>query len=177
MTLTTAQQVRLRIQDQPRVADETRHGDGSAAIYNLNMGAMAYRNITSASAWVAGSDGAWSATGAAFDASGFVEFSGVISANSAWRWRGVYSTFSDEEISHFTGVGGNVVGAALEAVNVLRFDALKRAAWAAPDGTEYDDTAAIKALEKLYEDLRDELAEAEIGSGAVISWSEEQENW
>lgn len=171
MTLTTAQQVRLKIYDQPVIADLTYYGDGSAAMFQLP-----HRNLQSGSAFVPGGAG-WSSTGATFDASGFVSFSGVISANSAWRARYVYSTFSDDEITHWLGVGGSVNGAAIEAVQTLMFDGLRRAAWASPDGSEYDDTKAMTLLNDLYKVLKEETAEAAIGAGSVESWSMEQENW
>lgn len=171
MPLTTAQQVRLKIQDQPVIADATYIGDGSATVFQLPN-----RNITSGTAYI-GAGAGWSSTGAAFDASGFVSFSGVISANSAWRARYVHSTFSDDEIDHFITAGGDVNGAALEAVGALMFDGLRRAKWASPDGTEYDDTAAMKLLSDLYDRLEKERGEAAILSGGIVGWSEEQGNW
>lgn len=171
MTLTTAQQVRLRIQDIPAIFDVGLTFDGSGSAYQLQQGAMAYRNVTSASAFVPDGNGQWSATGATFNASGYVTFSAVGSAHSAFRVRGVHSVFSDDEIGHFTAIGGDVVGASLEAVQTLRFDALKRAKWAAPDGTEYDDTAAIKALEALYDDLKEEQLAAESYDLGFESWA------
>lgn len=172
MALTTAQQVRLRIQDVPTVADVTRTFDGSASAFQFE-----HRNLISGTAFVPGSNGLWSATGCSFDASGFVTFSAVISANSAWRARYVYSVFSDDEISHFTAVGGGVAGAALEAVNTLLFDSLKRASWAAPDGTTYDDTAALDILWKMHSALSDEKRESETVAMGFESWSEGQELW
>jgi hypothetical protein len=176
MTLTTAQAVRLRIQDAPAFADLIFYGDGHRSGFDLLQGAAAYRNITSGSAYVL-AGGIWSATASTFGGSGVVVFSGVISANSAFRTRFVYSTFSDAEIGHFTAVGGSVAGAALEAVNALRFDALKRARWAAPDGSTYDDTAAIAALKQLYDDLVVELNQAGVAEGGFASWAEGQNDW
>lgn len=176
MTLTTAQQVRLRIQDIPAVFDITWNADGSATEYPLRNGAAEYRNIISATAYVPLS-GVWSATGATFNTSGYVEFSGVVAKNSALRARGVNSVFSDDEIGHFTAVGGSVAGAALEAARVLMFDALKRAKWAAPDGTTYDDTAAIQALKDLVADLKEETEGDSSSAGGFASWSMNQGNW
>lgn len=171
MTLTTAQQVRGRIQDYPALFDYELLADGRSSSFAVAQGAATVMNITSASAFVLAA-GVWSATGAEFNTSGWVTFSGVIPVHSAIRVRGVWSVFSDEEIGHFTAVGGSVNGAALEAVRWLRFDALKRAKWAAPDGSTYDDTAAIAALNKLYDDLRQEVAEADYSDGGSIeSWS------
>jgi hypothetical protein len=172
MTLTTAQQVRLRIQDIPTVSDVTRTFDGSASAFNLE-----HRNLTSGTAYVPGTDAAWSATGAVFDASGFVTFAAPGSANSAYRVRYVHSVFSDADISHFTAAGGSIPGAALEAVQALMFDGLKRAKWAAPDGTQYDDTRALDALWNIYSAQKEEVADAETFDGGYESWSEEQGVW
>lgn len=166
MTLTTAQQVRLRIQDQPVIMDHVGTADGQAKEFALPM-----RAIQSATAYIHDSNQQWTATGATVDATGFVAFSAVITANSAWRVRGVASTFSDDEIGHFTAVGGSVPGAALEAVKVLMFDSLKRASWAAPDGTNYDDTKAMDQLNTLYEQLQAEVSEGAIQYGGFVSWA------
>ncbi len=172
MTLTDAQAVRLKIQDIPAVADSTFVGDGTAVQF-----ALPQRNLSSASAFVPIGGTAWSATGATFNASGFVEFSGVISASSAWRARYTYSVFSDAEVQHFLDTGGSVNGAALEAVQTLMFDGLKRASWSAPDGTSYNDTAAIGLLRSLYDTLKAEQHEAAISGGANESWSLLQEEY
>lgn len=172
MTLTTAQQVRLRLADAPLLADVTRYGDGTATVFTL-----AHTNLTSGTAYVPLGATAWTATGATFNASGTVAFSGVISANSAFRVTYVHSTFSDDEIGHFTAVGGTVAGAALEAVGTLMFDAVKRARWSSPDGTSFDDTAAMSHLQALYDRLRVEQGEAAVGSGSLDSWSVEQEHY
>ena len=171
MTLTNNQSVRLKIQDQPLIADDTYHGDGSAITFGLP-----HRSLTSGSAFVP--DGAgWTTTGATFDASGFVTFSDAVSANSAFRVRYVHSTFSDDEIDHFLDAGGSVNGAALEAVQTLMFDGLKRSNWRAPDGTEFDDTAAMSLLRDLHDRLKSDLADNAIGGAAIESWSENQEHF
>jgi hypothetical protein len=176
MALTTAQQVRLRVQDIPAIADLTRTFDGSASAFQLENGAMAYSNIISGTAFVPDANSAWSATGAAFNASGHVTFSAVVSAGSAYRVRFVHSVFSDDEIGHFTAVGGSVLGASIEALYALRFDSVKRAKWAAPDGTEHDDTAAIKALETLYNDAKEEQLAAESFDSGFESWARGQDD-
>lgn len=167
--LTTAQQVRLRIQDQPRRADVTRFADGTANTYYVPE-----RNLTSGSAFLPAAGG-WSATGAAFDVSGSVAFSAVLSANSAFRLSYTYSVFSDDEIDHMISAGGNVLGASMEAVQTLMFDSLKRASWRAPDGSSYDDTKAMDMLNSLYAKLKDELTEAADLGGGFQSWAEGQE--
>ena len=166
MTLDVLAQTRLRIQDLPTVADLTQHGDGTAVTF-----ALPHRNVVSASAYVPGAGGSsWSATGATFDPTGFVSFSGVISANSAYRVRYVHSTFSDGEVGHFTAVGSGVPGAALEACKVLMFDSLKRASWAAPDGVTYDDTKAQAQLLALHDQLVHEIAANDLVDGGFVSW-------
>lgn len=166
MTLTTAQQIRLRIQDQPLLYNATLYGDGTANTYYFPQ-----RNITGATAYVPLGNTAWSATGAAWNASGYVQFSGTISANSAFRVTFQYSTFSDDEVDHFVTVGGDVLGASIEAVQTLMFDSLKRASWESPDGTEYDDTAAMRQLNDLYDRLKEEQEEHADYSAGFQSWA------
>lgn len=171
--LATAVQIRLRVQDIPTLADVTRAGDGTASSFLLPQ-----RNLTTASAFVpvgAGGGTAWSATGATFNASGMVSFSGAISASSAYRLTYTYSVFGDDEIDHFLTVGGNVNGAAIEAVQVLLFDGLKRASWSSPDGSTYSDVGAIGLLKDLYDILKKEQSQAAIGGGEIASWSTNQE--
>jgi len=177
MTLTTAQQVRLKIQDLPERFIVESEGDGRASSFNVARGAHVLDNITSATAFVYGSDGTWSATGATFNVSGYVTFSGVVPANSAYRLVGVWSVFSDDYISHITAVGGSVNGAALEAITTLMFDGLKRAKWAAPDGSTYDDTAALGHLKSMYSALKEEVADAESVNSDYQSWTEGQADW
>lgn len=174
MALDTARQVRLRIQDIPQPADRVLYGDGTAVRFPLE-----HRNLTSGTAYVGiGSPPtAWSATGGVtFNVSGFVQFTNIISANTAFRVEYVHSVFSDEEIGHFTAVGGSVAGAALEACRALMFDGLKRARWMSPDGTQYDDTQANQALRNLESALKYEVEQEVFGYGAVHSWTVEQEN-
>lgn len=171
--LTTAQQVRLRIRDPWRYAEELRVGDASAAEFKLAQGAP-FSTLSALSAYVfLPAPTGWSATGGTFDTTlGLVQFSGIISANSAWRARYQWAVFSEDEVGHFTAVGGTIAGAALEAVRALMFDGLKRAKWAAPDGTEYDDTAAMRLLEKMEERLIEEIRQDP--AGGIESWSEQQ---
>lgn len=178
--LTTAQQVRLRIADRWRYAEEVRFGDGTASGWKLAQGAP-FSTLVSASAFLAlPAPTGWSGTGATFDVDlGLVKFSAVITANSAWRVDYRWAVFSDDEIGHFTAVGGTIAGAALEAVRTLEFDSLKRSKWAAPDGTEYDDTMAQAQLLAMKTQLLEETAREEVGAGTggIESWSEGQANW
>lgn len=157
--------VRLRIQDQPARADVTFAGDGTAVSFPL-----AGRNISSGTAFVPSVNG-WSATGAAFDASGFVSLSNRVSAGSAIRAVYVHSVFSDTEIDQMIVDGGGVLGASVQAVQTLLFDGVKRAKWAAPDGTQYDDTAALTHLRELFDLLRAERADVDAAAGGWVSWS------
>ena len=95
MPLSTAQQLRLRIQDQPTLVDVTRYGDGTAVSFPVP-----HRNLVSGTAWVALGHTAWSATGATFDPTGQIVFSSVVPANSAFRLTYLRTTFSDDEIDH-----------------------------------------------------------------------------
>jgi len=167
MVLTTAQQVRLKIQDQARIERKTYTADGITTGYGLQ-----HVNTTTASAFV-NLTGTWSATGATFQ-SGQVVFATPISANSAFLVSYTYSVFSDDEIDHLITAGGSVNGAALEAVTTLMFDSLKRAKWVAPDGTQFDDTMAMNQLNAMYDRLSNEGAQAAIQGGQITSWGENQ---
>lgn len=171
MTLTTAQQVRLKVQDPPTLADDAYYGDGMASSF-----ALPHRNVTSGSAFVLGTGGQWSGTGATFNPSGVVVFSGVISASSGFRLNYTHTVFSDDEIGHFTAVGGTVNGAAVEAIEALMFDSLKRARWIAPDGSQYDDTAAQRQLQAMWDRLHAQAADEAISGGGITSWALNQEN-
>lgn len=172
MTLPTADQVRLRIQDPAKPAYVIQYGDGVTTRFNLD-----HNNITSGTAYVMVGGTAWSATGATFNVSGFVTFSSIVSANSGVRFDYVYSTFSDAEIGHFTAVGGSVPGAALQALRALRFDGLKRARWMGSDASQYDDTMAINELARMESALRTEVEEEAIAGGSFIGWGETQEDY
>ena len=164
MALTTAEQVRLGIQDKPRVARDTYTADGVSTGYQLP-----HFNMTTASAYVIAA-GAWSGTGATF-ASGEVSFGTAISANSAFMVHYTYTVFSDNEIDHMiTAGGGSINGARLEAVQTLMFDSLKRARWQSPDGTMFDDTKAQDTLSKMYDKFSNENLQDAIGGESLLSW-------
>lgn len=169
MTLTTAQQVRLKIRDPWRRKSEVQYGDGTASSFQLSEGAP-YSVLCSATASVV--NNGWSATGGTIDtALGYATFGGVISANTALRFDYQWAVFSDEEIGNFTAVGGSVNGAAIQAIDSLLFDASRRAKWAAPDGSQYDDTMTWKALENMRATLSAQIV-ADIGpQGGFESWA------
>lgn len=169
MTLTSAQQLRLYAQDQPRIQDRTMFGDGSAASFPLPD-----RNLTSATAYVMAAGG-WSATGATFDPTGQVAFSAVISAATAFRVTYIYSNFSDDEINQFLSAG-SLINAEILVVETLMFDAIKRSRWASPDGTSFDDSQAQSHLQMLYDKLQNEQAKDAVDQGGVVSWAMNQNN-
>jgi hypothetical protein len=172
MTLTTAQQVRLKIQDAPISENVTLYGDGTATVFRMPHG-----NLTTASAYVPIGGTAWSATGCTVDPTGAFMFSGVISANSAYNVRYIHTTFSDDEITNFLDVGGTILGAALEAVEALMFDAIKRARWMASDGTQYDDTSAQSHLAKMHDLLSKQIEAESTSAGGFSSWAINQGDW
>ena len=172
MALTTAQQVRLKIQDPPTLADNTYYGDGQSLSFTLP-----HRNIVSGSAYVFNASGQWSATGATFNTSGSVSFSDIMSAGSGFRTTYVFSNFSDAEVEHFITAGGNVNGAAVQAIEALMFDSLRRARWMAPDGAQYDDTQAQAMLSRMYTQFKEEGAEEAIYGGGFQSWSLNQQDY
>lgn len=173
MTLDITAQVRLRINDRWRYQAEDLLGNGYDSAYKLAQGAP-YSTITAGSATIRLAT-SHSGTGATFDtALGIVSFSGVISAQSAFRAAYQWAVFSDEEVTQFlSDGGGSVAGASLEAVRTLMFDHLKRARWQAPDGSQYDDTQSRVLLKQMYDMLKAEIDE--VPSGGIQSWSEQQQ--
>lgn len=167
MALTSAQRLRLKIQDVPIRVDLTLHGNGTARVFQVE-----HRNLANASAYVPAAGGAsWSATGCTIDASGTFAFSGTISANSAFRVVYDHTTFSDTEIDQFMTDGGGIIGGAVEALQALMFDAVKRARWMASDGSSYDDTSAQSHLRGMYEQIKEEQHSEAIAAGSFGSWS------
>lgn len=174
MPLDVTAQVRSRISDRLRYGEETQAADGLRTTFKLLQGAPA-STITAASAYVTAAGG-WSSTGATFATDvGTVTFATALGASVAWYANYQWSIFSQDEITQFLTDGGSVPAAALQAVKTLMFDGLRRARWAAPDGSTYDDTAAMALLQKLYDDIWAELRETP--SGGIQSWTQEQKNW
>lgn len=171
MALTTAQRIRVKIQDAPVLVDRVLYGDGTASSY-----LVPHVNLADGTAYVPGVGG-WSATGATFNPSGLISFATAISANSAFRVVYAYSHFSDDEIDQFLADGGSVLGAAVEAAQALMFDGLKRSRWMASDGSSYDDLAGQAHVRAMYEQLRKELEIEALASGGFQSWSENQAEW
>jgi hypothetical protein len=178
MALTTGEQVRLLIQDQFRYDTETIVGDGTASAFKLRQGLPHSQLSASSTAMVATTAG-WSATGATIDHRyGRVIFSGVISANSAVNVGYYWSVFSEDEIGHYTAIAGSVNGAAREAIRALMVNYAKRGKWAAPDGSNYDDTMAMQNLKTIYDDLvSEDLGSDSAPEGGAANWPEEQTYW
>jgi hypothetical protein len=172
VTLTTAQQIRLKIADLPRLADQTFYGDGLASSFVLP-----HYNIISGSAFVPLAGASWSATGATFNASGMVSFASTIADTSAFRTTYVHSVFSDTEIDSFAEIGGDVNGAAIQALHTLMFDAAKRARWMGSDGSQFDDTLAADNLWKAYSAIREEQFQAGAAVVSMQSWTINQQDY
>lgn len=177
-----AQQLRMRINDQPKRRVATLLGDGTAATYEL--GAQVGGIVTAGgagygpSAYVPQGGTAWSATGAAFGYSdGTVQFSGVISANSAFQVVWYDAVFSDEEVSYLTGLyPGNVERQHFEAVNTLMMDAYKRAAWGG-GGVTYDDSKTFANLAQTRAILFSAMTVEQGPAGGFESWSDAQQDY
>lgn len=172
MTLDASRAVRQRIQDIPTYETPTLYGDGASTVFKFPG-----MNITSASAYVGlgtPSPTAWSATGASINVSGYVEFSSIISANSAFQMRYVQSVFSDEIIGEYVTAEGGLNGAALRCAYDLQFDALKRASWRGSDGATFDDTEARHTIKDIIDALRHEIEEDAMYGGSMASWAETQ---
>lgn len=103
-----------------------------------------------------------------------VSFATTVSANSAFRTTYVHSVFSEDEISAFVEVGGNVNGAAIQALHTLMFDAAKRARWMGSDGSQYDDTLAADNLWKAYSAIKDDQYQEGAAAISLQSWTMNQ---
>ena len=173
MTTDITAQVRLRIQDRLKYASEEFLGDGYNATFKLAQGSP-YSVVAVPSAQIR-LVSSWTSTGATFDtALGLMSFSGTISANSACKAVYQWTVFSDDDVTTFIQQGGgSVAGASLEAIRALMFDGIKRARWAAPDGSTYDDTAVLSHLQKMYNVFWKEVRESP--EGGIDSWSEQQQ--
>ena len=177
MPLSLADQVRLRISDRWRFGEEVRYGDGLASQFKLAQGAP-FSNVSALSAYHTAAGGWSGVTASAQDTGlGTITLTGLLQANSAVRFAYQWAVFSDAEIGEFTAMGGNVAGAALYAVRTLMFDSLRRAKWKAPDGTEYDDTAAQKQLLEMEKRLVEEIEKSDGPAGGIESWGEQQQNY
>lgn len=172
MSLTPAQETRLKIQDFWTLQDRQLFGDGTASSFLLG-----HRNVISGVAYTPVGITAWGVTAATFNESGMVSFARAIPEGSAFRITYQRAAFNDAEIDQFLERGGNVYGAAKEAVQALMFDGLRRAEWQAPDGSSYDDTAALQLLGTMHRTLEDELAQFATTEGGIVEWSVNAGRW
>jgi hypothetical protein len=167
MALTTAEIVRLRLNDPWRREYEVQFGDGTASSFKLFQGAP-YSNTISGTASVINTG--WSATGNTWDVSaGYVEFSGVISAGTGVRFDYQWAVFSDADMAYFTAQGG-ITNAVLAGVQTLMGNAWKRARWQSPDGHQHDDSKAMDHLKTWRSALRAELVDDIGPEGGFESW-------
>ena len=166
MALTTAQQVRLGIQDQPLWEDRVMSGDGLTFRWNLSP----HTNVSSGTAYVSVPNG-WLVTGSTWYSNpASVYLDRRVSANSAFRLTYIHSVFSDDEIDYFVSANGNtILGAQIAAVETLMFDSLKRASWTSPDGMSVNDTQAQSMLQQMHDRLVSQRADSII-DGAVGHW-------
>jgi hypothetical protein len=161
-------QVRLRIQDRWRYAVDDITGSWADTAYKLAQGAP-FSTITGATAYRRNAMG-YSVTGATFDlVNGVVSFAEPVGVGGVCRASYQWAVFGDDAIGQFISDGGSMAGASQEAIRVLMFDAAKRARWAAPDGSQYDDTAALRHLQTMYDVFQNE--QSEIGEGDITSWA------
>lgn len=179
MPLTTAQIIRNRINDPMRYDTEVVQGDGVASSFKLKQGApFSTISASSFTASTAAGGTAWSATGCAIDIDlGVVTFSAVVPINAQIQASYVWSCFSEDMLGYFTGMGG-IPQACLGAVNHLLVNYATRARWAAPDGSNHDDTMALNALLATRSALIDEIRGSELGPmGDSVSWAESQQDF
>jgi hypothetical protein len=171
MTLTSAQRVRLKIADTPKRVIVQRYGDGTASTFQVE-----HTNLVSESAYVPAANG-WSATGCTVDTTGLFLFSGRISAASAVQFDYVHTVFSDTEIDQFLTDGGTIIGASVEALGTLMFDAMRCSRWFASDGSSNDNTSSQSHARAMYDILVAELSAEGIDSGGFGSWALNQDGW
>ncbi len=182
MALNTADQLRFFMNDRPRYMDETRYGDGTANQFQVSgvplvSGATALGGFQP-SAFVPLGGTAWSATGASFNYQhGVVSFSGVVSANSAWRVQYTYAVFSDQELDLVTGLYGDLNAMRLALVDNLMADAYKRARWGSFGGASYDDSKTLDNLMKMRSAIRAAMTEEQGPLGGIESWDANQQDY
>src|SRR5689334_13204678 len=176
MPLTTAQQVRNRINDPIRYDSETIQADGMNSTFKLRQGSPYSTLVSGTPTAYISAAGGWSATGGVtFDLDlGLVTMPSAPAANLVVNTTYQWSVFSNDQMAIFTAAGA-VPYCALEAVKYLLGDYAKRGRWAAPDGSNYDDTMAFKNLLELRSALIDETRGSETGPiGYSVNWAESQ---
>jgi hypothetical protein len=171
MALTTAEIVRLRLNDPWQYASEVHFGDSTGSGFRLIQGAPHSCTISGVASVV---NGGWSATAVAWDtARGYVTFFEAVPANTAVRFDYHWAVFSDDDMAYFTAQGG-VIDAVIAGVETLMSNAWKRARWAAPDGSQYDDSKAMDNLMKLRAAMTAKKFEEVGPAGGLASWAEGQ---
>lgn len=165
---TDTDRLRSLLADPVRVAESLGYGDGLTVFYPLP-----YNNPRSGSAFVMQA-GAWSATGATVNPTGYLEFQTVLPTASAWRARYQWSIWGDDELSGLLSAAGSVFGAALQAAYGLLIDGSRRARWMAPDRTTYDDVQAVAYVNDFISAINKERENQAAGAGGLIGWSDNQ---
>jgi hypothetical protein len=179
MSLSQDRALRLGVNDQPRLADETLYGNGTASSFQLAHYPIVSASPATAPAILVAGGAGWTATGATVSfLFGTVTFSGIISANSSFRASYHWATFSDEEISYYTGLyPGDLTSQKLRVVEDLMMDAYKRHSWGAAGGQNVNEDSLFGKLEKMREMLQRKLTTEQDADGRFISWADEQENF
>jgi hypothetical protein len=149
-TLNSAEILRRRVGDKPRMAIETYYGDGFNNMFQYS-GNPIVTGCTSLgaikpSAYVLAGNG-WSGTASTFDyLQGTVTFSGTISALSAFQLVYTYATFSDQEIDQVTAAYGSIPDMQMDLIDTLMADSYKRMAWGSERGSTYDESKTMTNL-------------------------------
>jgi hypothetical protein len=180
MALSNLAKLRTKLSDSYRPFAETFQGDGQAVFFDLQhypvqsgtysawYGASALNEPTSYSLSVD---------------DGRITMAVTASANSALRFVGKYSTFSDTELESIMGEAGLTTGATaatwaaldvplLTCVEILFGDSWKRHSWGAAGGQNVNEAGLMANLEKWRAML---IAKYEIETGpqgGLTSWAE-----
>ncbi len=178
MGLTTAEILRRRISDRPRLAIETYYGDGTASAFAISgspviTGCTALGS-TMPSAYVPVGN-SWSGTGASFDyQQGMVAFAGTPSALSGFQVRYTWATFSDQEIDQATASYGMFQDMQLDLIDTLMADSYKRARWASQRGAYFDDALSMSNLMLMRSAIFSEKTIEQGPLGGIVGWSKTQ---
>lgn len=156
--------MRLRIQDRPRKSLREFEGNASESFY---VGPLAEGLAFETSNIQGFTNNAWADLSAG---TGYVHDEGdqyILFNAGPERVRMFLSTtaFSDPELDHYLGEHFNITTAALEVVQTLMYDGIKRHRWSSPDGVSYDDSMANMQLQRIYDMLKREQMQESAGAG------------
>jgi hypothetical protein len=178
MVLNTAETLRRRLNDRPRLGIENYYGDGTANTFQIS-GVPIVTGCTSLGSFQPSAlvpvGASWSGTGATFDYNlGLVHFSAAPSANSAFQVMYTYGTFSDQEIDQVTAIHGSFQDMQLDLIDTLMADAYRRARWASQRGAYFDDQGCMANLMMMRSAVFASKV-LEVGPiGGIVGWSRTQ---